>query len=77
MPCDRYLIIPAGDYWSIQLDAAVLGMLAGRSEAIQPVIAVAFLSGTCGNQTHMLTKGPDREFMPIWTSGLDGYSAEV
>lgn len=41
------------------------------------MVYIACSSERCRNQAEVLTKRPDGEFMPVWTFGLDGYTAEV
>lgn len=74
MQLDRYLVVPVDDRWTVQLGSAFLGVFSQKGEAIQAAITVAVSSGA---EAKVLTQGPEGEFMPIWTFGLDGYSAEV
>jgi hypothetical protein len=75
MQLDRYLVVPVGDWWAVQLGSAILGAFPQKGEAIQAAITVAVSSGKFGAQAEVVTQGPEGEFMPIWTLGLDGYSA--
>lgn len=77
MQLDRYLIVPVDDRWAVQLGGAILGAFSQKSEAIQAAITVAVSSGRYGAQAEVVTQGPEGEFVPIWTLGLDGYSAEA
>jgi hypothetical protein len=74
MQCDRYLIISDNGRWVVQQGSVVLGVFAGRDEAMQAAIAVACSSGRCGHQAEVLTKSRDGDFIPVWTFGLDSYS---
>jgi hypothetical protein len=77
MQLDRYLVVPVDDRWAVQLGGAILGAFSQKSEAIQAAITVAVSSGRYGAQAEVVTQGPEGEFAPIWTLGLDGYSAEA
>jgi Uncharacterized protein conserved in bacteria (DUF2188) len=77
MQLDRYLVLPVDDRWAVQLERSILGVFSQKGEAIQAAITVAVSSGRYGTQAEVLTQGPDGEFTPIWTFGLDGYSAEA
>ena len=77
MQLGRYLVVPVDDRWAVQLGGSTLGAFSQKGEAIQAAIAVAVSSGKFGAQAEVMTQGPEGEFMPIWTLGLDGYSAEA
>ena len=77
MQLDRYLVVPVDDRWTVQLGGSILGVFSQKGEAIQAAITVAVSSGRYGAQAEVVTQGPEGEFAPIWTLGLDGYSAEA
>jgi hypothetical protein len=77
MQLDRYLVVPVDDLWAVQLGGSILGAFSQEGEAIQAAIAVAVSSGKFRAQADVMTQDPEGDFMPIWTLGLDGYSAEV
>ena len=77
MPLDRYFIVPVDDRWAVQLEGSILGAFPQKGEAIQAAITVALSSGKFGAQAEVMTQGQEGEFTPIWTLGLDGYSADA
>lgn len=77
MQLDRYLVVPVDDRWAVQLRGSILGAFSQRGEASQAAIAVAVSSGQFGAHAEVVTEGLEGGFMPIWTLGLDGYSAEA